>query len=148
MNAAHLHLMFNHLSLVGMGFAILLNLLAVFGKSVDIRKLSCWFYILVGLLAILPVATGDGAGEIIKNMPGVSKDAIEYHETWGYLFFYGAMAIGLLAIAALWYTRAKEGVLKKFNLAMLVLAIVVSVFAFQTGTTGGKIRHSEIQLQH
>jgi len=69
MNAAHFHLMFNHLPIVGLGFAILLSLLAVFGKSEDIKKLSCWFYILTGLLSILPIITGDGAGRS-SDLPG------------------------------------------------------------------------------
>ena len=49
MNAAHFHLMFNHLPIVGLGFAILLNLLAIIRKSEELRNLSCWFYILIGL---------------------------------------------------------------------------------------------------
>jgi len=65
MNAAHFHLMFNHLSIVGLGFAILLNLLALIRKSEELIKLSCWFFILIGLLSVLAIVTGDGAGEIV-----------------------------------------------------------------------------------
>ena len=37
MNAAHLHLMFTHLPIVGIGFAVLLNLYAIISKSNDIK---------------------------------------------------------------------------------------------------------------
>jgi uncharacterized membrane protein len=146
MNTAHLHLMVNHLSLVGLGFAIALNLFAIFRKNPELKKLSCWFYILIGLLSILPILTGDGAHEILKTYPGMSNDMIEYHETWGYIFFYGLLANGALAIAALWFSVKKPILLNKLNLAMLIIAFIFLIIAYQTGTTGGKIRHPEIEL--
>ena len=145
MNAAHFHLMFNHLPIVGLGFAILLNLLAIFGKSTEVKKLSCWFYVLIGLLAILPILTGDGAQEILVTYPGINKDAIENHETWAYIFFYGLMLNGVLAIGALWFSQKKPDLMKKLSVAMLILAFVLLFFAYQTGTTGGKMRHPEIE---
>ena len=145
MNAAHLHLMSNHFPIVGLGFAILLNILAIIRKSEELKKLSCWFYILIGLLAILPILTGDGAGEILETYPGINKDVIENHESWAYLFFYGLMLNGVLAIAALWFSRKKPGLMKKLSVAMLILALVLLFFAYQTGVTAGKIRHPEIE---
>jgi uncharacterized membrane protein len=145
MNAAHFHLMFNHLPIVGLGFAILLNILAVFGKSPEVKKLSCWFYILVGALSVLPIITGDGAHEILKTYPGIDNDAIENHETWAYIFFYGLILNGILSIAALWFSREKPDRIKKLSIATLIIALVLTFFAFQTGTTGGKLRHPEIE---
>jgi uncharacterized membrane protein len=145
MNATHLHLMFNHLPIVGLGFAILFSLLAVFRKSPEVKKLACWFYILIGALSVLPILTGDGAHEILQTYPGINNDAIEYHETWAYIFFYGLMLNGVLAIVALWFSRKKPDLMKKLNIAMLIVAIVLLVFAYQTGTTGGKMRHPEIE---
>jgi uncharacterized membrane protein len=137
--------MFNHLPIVGLGFAILLNLFAVFGKSQEIKRLSCWFYILVALLSILSLLTGDSAGDIIRSYPGISNDAIESHENWGYIFFYGLLVNSLIAIVALWFFRKNEGLMKKLNIAMLIVAFMVAFLALQTGMTGGKIRHPEIE---
>ncbi len=145
MNAAHLHLMFNHLPIVGLGFAILFNLLAILRKSEELIRLSCWFYILVGLLSVLAILTGDGAGEIIKTYPGISNDAIENHETWGYILFYGLIAVGAGSLAALWFSRKDTMHLKKVNLAALILSVLLLVFAYQAGVSGGKIRHPEIE---
>lgn len=145
MNAAHFHLMFNHLSIIGLGFAILLNVIAIFWKSPEIKKYSFGFYIFIGLLSVLAILTGDGAGEIVKTYPGISNDTIEQHETWGYIFFYGLMAIGVLSIGALWFSRKNDLLLKKFNIAALIVAFLVTFFAYRTGTTGGNIRHPEIE---
>lgn len=145
MNAAHFHLMFNHLSIVGLGFANLFNLVAIIRKSEELIRLSFWFYILIGLLSVLAIFTGDGAGEIVRTYPGISNDAIEYHETWGYIFFYGLIAVGSGSLAALWFSRGNSILLKKINIAALILSIILLVFAYQAGTTGGKIRHPEIE---
>ncbi len=145
MNAAHFHLMFNHLSIVGLGFAIIFNLYAIIRKNEELIKLSCWFYILIALLSVIAVFTGDGAGEIVKTYPGISNDAIEYHETWGYVFFYGLIALGVSSLKALWFSRKNIILLKNINIATLVLAVIILVFAYQVGTSGGKIRHPEIE---
>ncbi|MGA3014569.1 MAG: hypothetical protein ABSD71_11135, partial [Bacteroidales bacterium] len=110
----------------------------------ELRKLSCWFYILVAVTSILAILTGDGAGEIIRTYPGISNDVIESHETWGYIFFYGLILLGLISIAALWFSRKREELMKKFNISMLILALLVSILAFQAGRTGGLIRHPEM----
>jgi uncharacterized membrane protein len=146
MNTAHLHLMVNHLPIVGLCFAILLNFLAVFVKNDELKKLSCWFFILVGLLSVLPILTGDGAHEIAATYPGINNDRIENHETFAYIFFYGLLMIGLLGIAALWYSRKNAALLKKFNRITLVVALLLMILAYQTGKTGGNIRHPEIEL--
>ena len=47
MNAAQFHLMFTHLPIVGLGFAILFNAVALYRKSEELQKLSLWFYLTV-----------------------------------------------------------------------------------------------------
>ena len=145
MNPAHLHLMLNHLPMAGLGFAFLLSVLALVRKNTDLMKVSCWFYFLLGLLSILPIVTGDGAGEILLTWPGISSEAIEYHESWGYAFFWTMLANGILAAATLWYSRKKPGSLKKLNMVLMVIALIAFVFAFESGLTGGNIRHPEIE---
>ena len=147
MNAVHFHLMFNHLPIVGLGFTMILHALALVRNSKELIKVSCWFYLFIGLLAILPIITGDGAEGIVLTYPGISKNAIENHETWGYIFFYGLLFNSALAAAVLWFSREKPDLLKKFSFALLIVAFVLTFFAYQTGTTGGQIRHPEIQKQ-
>ena len=145
MNTAHLHLIVNHLPIVGIGFALLMNLLAIIGKSIELKKIACWFYILVAILAVFPILTGDGAGEIVKTLPGISNDTIEYHETWGYAFFYGLLVTGILGILGLWFADKKAGLLQKINLAILIIGFILTFFAYEAGSSGGKIHHPEIE---
>ena len=145
MNATHLHLMFTHLPIVGLGLAILINLYAIINKSNELKKLTLWGYFIIGLFSIFAYITGDGAEEIIKTYPGINPDSIEIHEHIALLFFIGLMIIAGVSIIGLYITRKKEIFLKKFNLYLLIASILLSVLAYQTGSTGGNIRHSEIK---
>lgn len=145
MNGAHLHLMFNHLSIVGLGFVFLVNLLVMFEKHPTLKKLPCWLYIILALMALMAILTGDSASEIISTYPGVDISVIEYHETWGYAFFYGLVVLGVISLAGLWFSRKSSANLFKFSIATLIVALGVAFFAFKTGGTGGSIRHPEIE---
>ena len=55
------------------------------------------------------------------------------------------MLNAILAIGALWFSRKNPDLMKKMNITMLIIAIALLFFAYQTGTTAGKIRHPEIE---
>lgn len=145
MNSAQLHLLFTHLPILGLGFAILFNLVALIRKSEELQKLSLWFYILLGIFALLAYLTGDGAEEIIKTYPGITEDIIEPHENFALFFFIGLMVTSALSMVGLYMTKTKVNLLGRFNLVLLIAAILLSFFAVKTGSTGGSIRHTEIK---
>ncbi len=137
--------MFTHLPIVGLGFAILLNIYAVITSNEGIRKLSLWSYLVLGICALLAYLTGDGAEEIMQTYPGITEEIIEPHETFSLLFFIGMMILAAIGMAGIYLAMKKEELLRKFNLILLIGAIIVSFFAIRTGATGGDIRHAEIQ---
>jgi len=145
MNSAQLHLVFTHLPIVGLGFAILLNLVALFRKSAELQKLSLWCYLLLGVFALLAYITGDDAEKIMLTYPGITEDLIEPHENIALFFFLGLMLTSLLSMIGLYLTKTREKLLKRFSLYLLIAAILVSILAVITGSTGGAIRHTEIK---
>ena len=144
MNSAQLHLLFTHLPIIGLGFAMLLNLVAIIKKSEELQKLSLWGYLLLGIFALLAYLTGDGAEEIIKTYPGITEDIIEPHENFALYFFIGLMVTSALSMVGLYMTKTKVNLLARFNLVLLIGAILLSFLAVKTGSTGGSIRHTEI----
>ena len=145
MNAAHLHLLFTHFPLVGFGIALLVNIYGMFRKNPEIIKLNFWLYILVGISALAAYLTGNGAEEIMKTYPGVTEDITELHEHFALVFLIGALLTACVSLYGLYLSTRKESNLKKINTITLVLAVIVCFFALETATTGGNIRHSEIQ---
>ena len=118
---------------------------SLFYKTKELIKLTLWVYLIVGVFAVLAYMTGDGAGEIIKTYPGINEELIESHELYGLLFFIGLMIIGGLSLLGLYFSKKKEIWLKKLNLYLIIAALLMSVLAAITGSTGGEIRHPEIE---
>lgn len=145
MNGAHLHLMLNHLPVVGLGFVILLNIVAFVRKSDELKKLSLWFYFLVGILAIPVYFTGDSAEEILNTYPGFHEGIAEAHETMALHFLIITSLIAVISFVGLYYSKTSDKFLQKFTLVVFILSLIAAVFAFSTAITGGKLRHPEIE---
>ena len=145
MNGTHLHLIFTHLPLVGLGFALLVHLYAIYRKNPEIMTLSRLLYILVGVASLLAYLTGDGAEEIMKTYPGVTEDMTELHEHFALAFLIGTMVTACLSMAGLYFSSRKEFLVKKTNLVTLIVAILICIVAVETAITGGQIRHTEFR---
>jgi uncharacterized membrane protein len=145
MNAVQLHLVFTHLPIVGLGFAILLNVVAIIRKSEELQKLSLWCYLLLGIFALLAYLTGDDAEKIMITYPGITEDIIEPHENVALFFFIGLMITSALSMVGLYITKTRGEFLRRFSLTLLIAAILLSILGVKTGSTGGAIRHTEIK---
>ena len=78
MNATHLHLMLNHIPVIGTGFALLLLLVALAKRSDEWKKVSLWFFVLIALLTVPAYVTGEPAEDGVKGLPGIAKAVIEH----------------------------------------------------------------------
>jgi hypothetical protein len=145
MNAAQIHLFFSHFPIVGLAFAILVNLYAIVKKSRNIEILSLWIYLVLGVFALVAYLTGDGAEKIMETYPGITEDVVEPHENIALFFFIGLMITTGIAMAGLSITRTKEKFLKKFMLILFIAGLLIGIVAGMTGSTGGAIRHTEIK---
>jgi hypothetical protein len=146
MNGAHLHLIVGHIPLVGAGFTVLLIVFALLKKSKDLKQVSLWFAVITGVLALTVYLTGDGAEGYVKTIPGITEDIIEPHQQMALYYLISMLLIGVIALAGLFLSQASVKVLHKFVLIVLLLNILASYLAVTTGISGGKIRHTEINI--
>lgn len=145
MNWAHVHLILNHVPLVGIGFSILLLIVAMLRRSNDLINVALIFVILVALWAIPVYLTGEPAEEVVENLTGISEQLIEEHEEQAELAFIFIEVTGALALISLfgrWYSD-KLG-RKLTGLTLLVLLVSGGLMAW-TANLGGKINHPEIR---
>jgi len=145
MNAAQLHLFFSHFPIVGLAFAVLVTIYSIFNKNHELARLSLWFYVILGLFALLAYLTGDDAEKIMETYPGITEDIIEPHENIALFFFIGLMITAGIALTGLYVSKTKETLLKRFTVILLIGGILLGILAGITGSTGGAIRHSEIK---
>jgi uncharacterized membrane protein len=147
MNAAHLHLLVNHLPVVGFAFGLIL-LAATMLRRGDRGMFAASVLVVVisGAGGLGANFTGEPAEEVVEHLPDVPKDLIETHEGAGLIATALASITTLLAIVLSFATLRKEGRIGVIPLSILLVATMATCGAMTwAGSTGGKIRHSEIR---
>lgn len=145
MNPAHLHLMLNHIPLVGIGFVILLLIIALFRKSNTLINISLIFVILVALWAIPAYLTGEAAEDMVEGLPGISEQLIEAHEESAKIAFIFIEVVGVLALLTLFARRYYTKLGNILTILTLLGLIVGGGLIAWTANQGGKINHPEIR---
>lgn len=144
MSITHLHLMLNHVPVVGLFIGILLLAYARFRRSDELIRLALGFFVLLGAVAVGVFLTGEPAEEAIEHLPGFSKAVVERHEEAALAATVALSCIAALALAALvWFRR--RALPAWFATASLVLAVVTSIPIANAANLGGQIRHTEIR---
>lgn len=145
MNLAHLHLMLNHIPVLGIAFGLALVSLALLRKSEELKRISLGFLIVIALLASPAYLTGEPAEELVENLPGVSKSSIEQHEEAAQVAFAGVLIVGAAALGGLIFFRRRKLVPNWLSVIVLVLSLIVFALMARTANLGGFIRHAEIR---
>ncbi|WP_456429017.1 hypothetical protein [Rhodocaloribacter sp.] len=141
MSAAHVHLLLNHVPILGILFGTLLLAFALWRKKPELVRLSLGLFVFTGLVAIVVYLTGEGAEELVEHGPGVSESLIEAHEDAALFAFIAALVLGAASLAALFVRDLQQ----RLAPVVLALAVVTSGLMVWTGAQGGQINHPEIR---
>jgi uncharacterized membrane protein len=145
MSAAHFHLMLNHIPLLGLVFGAALLAYGLWRGAEDVQKASLGLLAVAGLSAIAVYLTGEPAEEIVEGLAGVSHDAIEAHEEWGWYALIAGIATGAVALGTLLVGWMRERLGRGAVVLTLVLALLSSGLIGYTANLGGKISHPELR---
>lgn len=145
MNEAHLHLVVNHFPIIGTFFGLGILAVGLFLKNDTVKRVAFSIFIVAAIFAAVSMATGEGAEEVVENIPGISENIIEEHEEMAEklaLILYG---IGLLSVFSFIMTFKNKSLEKYIAAVVLILSFLSAYLSAQTGVTGGEIRHTEIR---
>ncbi|MBI3849934.1 MAG: hypothetical protein HY298_06540 [Verrucomicrobia bacterium] len=145
MNATHLHLLLNHIPVLGTVFGLGLLVFALWQKSDELKKAALGAFLIVALLAVPAYLTGEPAEEVAKPLPGVSKPIIEQHEDAAVVAFTGIVVLGVGALVGLILFRRGKVVPVWYGLVMLAASLTASGLMLWTANLGGQVRHTEIR---
>ncbi len=145
MDFAHLHLLLNHFPTVGNIIGGGLFVLALITKSDDLKRASLLVLLGISLLAIPTYISGNGAQDLIKNMPDLPKPVVASHEGAAMVALGFMELTGAFAWLGLWQFRRLER-FPNWNLAVILVLTAVSFgLMARAANIGGEIRHAEIR---
>jgi uncharacterized membrane protein len=145
MNEAHLHLAVNHFPIVGtiLGVGILVVGLAL--KNNSVKNTAFFLFIIAAIFAAVSMATGEGAEELVEDMPSIGHEIIHEHEEMAEKLAIALYVLAATSLVGLYLDYKKSAKAALVTYVALVIAAVAVFLAQQTGTTGGEIRHTEIR---
>lgn len=143
-NFAHLHLLLNHIPVIGTIIAVGLFLISFLGKNDGLRRSSLIIFAGVALLTIPTFVSGFGAQANIMGRPGISDVLMTRHEGAAMLSFWFMEVTGALAVAGLWQFYRSSRPARWNVTAVLLFSVATVALMARTGNTGGDIRHPEV----
>jgi len=148
MNLAHLHLVLNHIPIIGTMIGLGLFIVSILSDIDDLKRASLMVFAGVALLALPTFFSGVGAQGALRKDAAVPASLIERHEGAAILALFFMEVTGAFALVGLWRRdRLFTGKPWSSNLALILsFSIVTAGLMTRVGATGGDIRHPEIRL--
>jgi hypothetical protein len=89
--------------------------------------------------------TGDGAEEMVEDLPNVGDQIIHTHEEMAEKLAIVLYVLGTFSIAGLVLNIMNHSKAKFITYIVLLISVTAAFLGKQTGTTGGEVRHTEIR---
>jgi hypothetical protein len=144
MNPANLHLILNHVPILGTAAGFLLLAWAAMGRNAEVRRLGFLVLVLAAVAALPVYLSGEPAEQAVEHLPGVTESRIERHEDSAKRSFALIEGLGAVSLAGLFIGRRRR-IPTWLAVTTLVLSLFTAVQVGWTGHLGGQIRHSEIR---
>src|SRR4051812_2357700 len=145
MNPAHLHLLLNHLPVIGFGIGLALYVVAIVSKKLDLQRAGLVILFLAAAFTIITYVSGNDAREMLKKTPGISDPLMEAHETAALVAFVFMEITGFFSWIGLW-TWGRPSRFARWNVGVvLILATLAFGLMSRAAYMGGAIRHPETE---
>jgi hypothetical protein len=145
MNPVHVHLMINHVSVLGTAFACILLIYSLFRGKEDIRTVALGIFVIVALITPVVTFSGDKSEDRVEKISGVTESAIKAHDEAAEVAFAAMVGLGVLALAQLilYKFAAFPKLRDKAAIATIFLSALAFAWVAYTANLGGKIRHAD-----
>jgi uncharacterized membrane protein len=145
MNASHLHIILNHFPIIGLIFGLGILITGLILKNESVKNTAFVVFIIATIFGFLSMYTGDGAKEMVENLPNIGHKIIHEHEELAERFMIALYATAFFALLSLIANAKQHKFAKLFSFITLTISIIGAVLSQGVGTSGGEIRHTEIR---
>jgi len=142
MNGAYLHLLVNHLPVLGALFGLGLAAYGLARSQPSVIRAALGVFVIVAVGAWAANWTGEKAEHVLEEaVPTVSEAEIHEHEEMAEKAAWTAFALGALALVTLGMAWGGKELRRPLVLGTVALSVAVSGLMGYTAKLGGKIRH-------
>ncbi|MBK8954246.1 MAG: hypothetical protein IPM34_01635 [Saprospiraceae bacterium] len=145
MNPIHLHLLVNHVPIFAVLFGLALMVYGLFFKNRVVQMTALFFFVFGALSALPANQSGESAEDAIENIAGIDHQIVEEHEESTKPFFIGTVLLGVVSLITLFLHKKQKAFASKLHIPLAIMAMVLGVFAYQAGVSGGKIRRPDLR---
>lgn len=142
MDQTHLHLITNHVAIIGTLFAAIVLVIGFVSDTIQTRVASFILMLLSSIGAFITFRTGHEAEETVEHIKGISEYAIEQHEEFAETALWFIALLGIASIMGLFAAKKNLAAEKKISWVILLICLIsFAIFAW-TGYLGGQIMHA------
>lgn len=145
MTLVHLHLLLNHLPVVGIPLAGALLVSGIAKRNDTLQRTAFAFLLFLAVMTIPVFLSGEPAEESVEHLPGVAETMIERHEDLASVAMGVTALLGVVALVGLVAARGGRAVPRGLAYAGLAATLLAVAVLTPTAYFGGQIRHSEIR---
>lgn len=159
MDLAYLHIVTNHIPIIGVPFALTILLLGFWRRSDELKAVGLLAFVVLGGATLAVYLLGQGGEDFVEDLAGVSENAIEDHEKMGLVSLIAVGLTALVSLSGLIFYKGSSLLLNRGKkdgtsdggsifpgwlvLTVLGLAVLSGGILGYAGKLGGKIRHTE-----
>ncbi|MFH5833021.1 DUF2231 domain-containing protein [Halalkalibaculum sp. DA3122] len=143
MNAAHYHLIVNHLPIFSTLFGLLILLWGIFRANPSIKNIAYILLVVGAISGYVAMETGESAEDIVEEQSIASHDLIHEHEEAAEIAFWFTIITGVLSLVCLFNPNLNPRYQKTLTGAILLSALIALGTLTYTAYEGGKISHPE-----
>jgi hypothetical protein len=143
-DAAHIHLMLNHLPVIGAPLLLLLLTIGLLRRSGELVGVSLVLAVGLAIVTAAVYLTGEPAEEKVEHASWFRESLAETHEEQAEASLVTVLATGVAATAALVFRRRPRAGTRLAALTWAGLLLSTAMLGW-TAWSGGKIRHEEVR---
>jgi uncharacterized membrane protein len=135
----------NHFPIIGTIFGFGILIIGLFLKNKTLLNTSYGLFIVAAIFAAISMGTGEGAEELVEDMPNIGKQIIHEHEELAEKLAVLLYVLGGLSLVGLYLNFKNHSKAKLLSFLILGIATAGLFLVQKVGTSGGEIRHTEIR---
>jgi uncharacterized membrane protein len=147
MNGAHLHMVVNHIPIMGTIFGLGILITGLVKNNNTVKNIAYVLFIIAAVFAAISSSTGEMAEDLVKDIPSVGKKIIDEHAHFAGLLTLTLYVLGVTSAAGIFLNLRKNNRTKTIASLAILLGIIGVFFIFQAGKSGGDIRHTEFRTK-